>query len=82
MCIFAFHRDVVTNVSWSHNDPRDGDCSMLLLNHIPPEMFVDLDEINRHELVNTKVSAKVIYSTRKTLYYPFSHIAGERLLGA
>ncbi|XP_028413181.1 phosphatidylinositol-glycan biosynthesis class X protein-like isoform X2 [Dendronephthya gigantea] len=51
----GFHREVVSQVSWYHDDPKDGDCSLLFLHYIPREMFVDLDEINRSNLTNAKV---------------------------
>mgnify|MGYP002803970075 FL=1 len=50
----GFHREIESIVSWIvKNNESKLDCSLLLVYHIPREMFVDFDEVRR--LYSTKI---------------------------
>ena len=47
------YRDILTNVSWSIGNgfTKHSSCDILFIEHIPQEMFIDLDEIKSQRLI-------------------------------
>lgn len=50
---FGFHRDILSNLSWSLGGVLADhlECNILFIEHIPQEMFIDLDEIKSQSLI-------------------------------
>ena len=62
------HRDIVTNLQWLvASDQTDANCNILFVEHIPSEMFIDLDEIRSQNISKVGSSkCKQLYHVAKT----------------